>query len=258
VNPFLTVLASNKHEMVAMALEKAILSGQLKIGEKLPSEQSLAGQFGVSRNIVREALRDVKARGLLEVKNGAGSYIASPTSTDLGDMLNRFIVLGDTAIDDYYEIRYALEVKACELAAVRATKEDLDGLEAIARKMEKSLRMREDLTELDFDFHFAIAKATKNPLFSSLLQPLKSVMTYVFNRGYSPLALEEAVDGHVRIVAALREKNPELARTAMTRHIAVSESNLAHLGLKGGASQVGKAGTKKSPKPRSRSSRSGS
>ena len=135
---------SNKHEIVAAALEEAILKGELKVGEKLPSENSLATQFGVSRNIIREALRDIQARGLLEVKNGAGSYIARPTSTDLGDMLNRLVALSDSAIKDYYEIRFALEVKACEIAAQRATDEDILELEKIIEKMKNNVMKREE------------------------------------------------------------------------------------------------------------------
>ena len=226
---FDTVLKSNKHEIVAAALEKAILSGELKVGEKLPSEQGLAKEFGVSRNIVREALRDVKARGLLEVKNGAGSYIARPTSADLGDMLNRLVVLSDSAINDYYEIRFALEVKACELAAQRATAEDIRELDNLIGKMKKNVMLREELGKLDFEFHFVIAKATKNYLFGSLLQPLKSIMTYMFDYSYSPPARKEALQGHVRLFNALKKKSPKLAGAAMAKHLENSEFNFTNL-----------------------------
>jgi GntR family transcriptional repressor for pyruvate dehydrogenase complex len=223
---FAKIQTNNKHEMVAASLEEAILCGSLKVGEKLPSEQSLADQFGVSRNIMREAMRNVKARGLLEVKNGDGSYITKPKSTDLSDMMNRFMVLNDLTIRDYFEIRSVLEVKACELAALRATEEDIENLENIVCEMRSNLHVREKVALLDFKFHQTIASVTKNPLFSSLLQPLKSIMINLFDYAYSARALEETKNGHMRIIEALREKNPELARAAMTRHIEVSESNL--------------------------------
>jgi GntR family transcriptional repressor for pyruvate dehydrogenase complex len=226
---FSVVSKSSKHEIVAAALEEAILRGDLKIGEKLPSEQSLAAQFGVSRNILREALRDVKARGLLDVRNGDGSYIASPALTDLGDMLNRFIVLSDTAIEHYYEIRLALEVKACELAAIRATPEDIENLEALCGKIEKNLEFKEELTRLDFEFHLSVNRITQNPLFGCLLQPLKNLMIYMFDCAYSQAAAEEALYGHKLIIDALRARDSELARAAMTRHIEFSESNLASI-----------------------------
>jgi GntR family transcriptional regulator, transcriptional repressor for pyruvate dehydrogenase complex len=226
---FTAILKTDKHELVASALEKAIMDGELKVGEKLPSEQSLAGQFGVSRNIVREALRDVKARGLLEVRNGAGSFIARPTWTDLGDMLNRFLTLSDSAINDFYEIRFTLEIKACELAAERATEEDLARLEAIIREMERSLDAREVLTSLDFDFHYVIAAATKNPLFGSLLRPIKSIMTAMLNYSYSNPARDEALEGHHAIFDAMKKRDPKLAAAAMARHLENSEVNLTNL-----------------------------
>jgi DNA-binding FadR family transcriptional regulator len=232
---FTTVQTSNKHEIIAGALEAAILTGELQVGDKLPSEQRLAEQFGVSRSIVREALRDIEARGLLEAKNGSGSFVSSPTSADLGGMLNRILVLSGAAIDDYFEIRFALEVKACELAALRATREDLGELGAIVRKMEMPARRREELTRLDYEFHFAVAKAARNPLFGCLLQPLKGAMLRMFDRGYAPGALDEALAGHIRIVDALRGKDPELARKAMARHIEFAESNLARLSRQDGA-----------------------
>jgi len=226
---FSVVQKSNKHEIVASALEEAIISGELKVGEKLPSEQALAAQFGVSRNIVREALRDVKARGLIEVKNGAGSFITRPTSADLGEMLNRLIILSDSAIKDYYEMRFALEVKACELAAQRATEEDLRGLKEIIEKMKDNMMKREELGKLDFEFHSIIAKATKNYLFRSLLQPLESIMTYMFDYSYSATARKEALEGHIRLFNALKKKNPELAGKAMEKHLENSEFNFANL-----------------------------
>jgi len=170
---FDTVLKSNKREIVAAALEKAILSGELKIGEKLPSEQNLAFQFGVSRNILREALNKIEERGLLEVRNGTGCYIAMPTSTDMSDMLTRLVVLSEPAINDYYEIRLALEVKACELAAKRAIDDDISELEIVLEKMKTKTTKKSEFGRLDCEFHFVIAKATRNSLFSSLLQPLK-------------------------------------------------------------------------------------
>jgi GntR family transcriptional repressor for pyruvate dehydrogenase complex len=135
VAPSSEVTKASLYESVAAAIEKAILGGELKPGEKLPSEQSLAAQFGVSRNILREAIKAVEAHGFLDVRNGDGSYIARPNLADLGGMLNRFLILSDTAVIDYYQIRFALEVKACELAALRATNEDGEALAILVEKM---------------------------------------------------------------------------------------------------------------------------
>ena len=226
---FKTVFRANKHELVAAAIEEAILGGELEVDEKLPSEQELANQFGVSRNIVREALRKIGAGGLIEVRSGAGSYVAKPTSTNMGVVLNRLVMLGDATTKDYYEIRLALEVKACELAAQRATTEDFRKLELLLENMERNATKRDEFGRLDMEFHFVIAKATKNYLLWSLLQPLKSVMTYMFEHSYSSTAKNEALQGHVRIFDALKRRDPVLAGKAMAAHLEKSEINLSTL-----------------------------
>jgi GntR family transcriptional repressor for pyruvate dehydrogenase complex len=219
--------------MVASAIEEAILSGNLKVGEKLPSEQELADQFGVSRNILREALRDIKARGLVEIKNGAGIYITKPTSADVEGMLNRVVVLSDSVIKDYYEVRFALEVMACELAAQRISKEEIQELKNIYDAMKKNISTRDELTRLDFEFHNIITKATNNNLFCSFLQPLQNIMTYMFNQSYSAASQKEALEGHNNILAALIKKKPELAREAMINHLRNSERNFVNLNKTG-------------------------
>jgi GntR family transcriptional repressor for pyruvate dehydrogenase complex len=215
--------------MIASAIEEAILNGNLKVGEKLPSEQRLADQFGVSRNILREALRDIQARGLVEIKNGAGIYITKPTSADVEGMLNRVAVLSDSAIKDYYEVRFALEVTVCELAAQRITKEKIQELKNIYDAMEKNISNRDELTRLDFEFHNIITKATNNNLFCSFLQPLQNIMTYMFNQSYSAASQAEALEGHKNILAALIEKKPVLAKEAMINHLKNSERNFISL-----------------------------
>jgi GntR family transcriptional repressor for pyruvate dehydrogenase complex len=215
--------------VVASAIEEAILNGNLKVGEKLPSEQELADQFGVSRNILREALRDIKARGLVEIKNGAGVYITKPTLADVEGMLNRVIVLSDSAIKDYYELRFALEVTACELAAQRISKEKIQELEKIYEDMKKSISRRSELTRLDFEFHNTITKATNNNLFCSFLQPLQSIMFYMFNQSYSAASQKEALEGHDKILLAFKKKKPDLAREAMINHLKNSERNFVSL-----------------------------
>jgi DNA-binding FadR family transcriptional regulator len=227
---FAGIAKSSLYESVAAAIENAIMSGEVKLGEKLPSEQSLAQQFGVSRNILREALRAVKARGLLDVRNGDGTYISRPDSADLGDMLNRVVTLSDSTINHYYEIRFTLEVKACELAAQRATREDLRELESLVSRMGKNGAIKEKVTQLDYEFHLGVARATKNPLFPSFLQPLKKLMTGMFYYAFpSTEGRHDALRCHLEIVDAIRRKDPALAGAAMRRHLESSENNISHL-----------------------------
>ncbi|MDR1587974.1 MAG: FadR family transcriptional regulator [Treponema sp.] len=236
---FSAVTVQNKHAVVAAAMEEAILKGNLKVGEKLPSEQDLAAQFGVSRNILREALQDIKARGLVEIKNGAGVYITKPSFADVEGMLNRVIALNDSDIKDYYELRFALEVTACELAASRIGTEGIEELKNIYEEMKRNISKRDKLTRLDFEFHNAITKATNNSLYCSFLQPLQSIMTYMFNQSYSAASQKEALEGHEKILAAITKKKPELAKEAMITHLKNSQRNFVSLNKANSTSNSG-------------------
>jgi DNA-binding FadR family transcriptional regulator len=186
----------------------------------------------VSRNIVREALRDTKARGLVEIKNGAGIYITRPTVADVEGMLNRVIVLSDSAINDYYELRFALEVSACELATERISDDEIQELKKTCDAMEQNISNRDELTRLDFEFHSLITKATKNNLFYSFLRPLQSIMTYMFNCSNSSASRKEALEGHKKIIEALTERKHDLAKEAMINHLRNSQKNFVNLNKK--------------------------
>jgi DNA-binding FadR family transcriptional regulator len=218
---------NNLYEGIADKLEYSILNENLKLGEKLPSEQALAEQFGVSRNILREALKTLKERGLVEVKNGDGAYITKPKSVMLKDMLNRILILTDATIQDIFEIRFALEIKACELVAEKATQDDIDNLERIIDNMQENIHNRDEFTKNELEFHLTIAKSTKNPLFYSYIKPLSKLMGEMFNDAYTvPVSKNEGIEGHKLILEAIKERNSKLAVQAMTEHLENSKNNL--------------------------------
>jgi len=122
-------------EAIADRLEQMILSRELRVGERLPSEHSMAEQFEVSRNILREALRILSGRGLISVRNGDGVYVTRPRDSELGQMMNRYVRLGGVSIEQIYEMRLALEVAACCRAAQRRRSSQLKEMEAIVARM---------------------------------------------------------------------------------------------------------------------------
>ena len=115
---------------VSEQLEKMILSGLYKPGHKLPSEQTLANEFGVSRNVIREAYKSLMERGLVSVKQGKGTFVTAPHLNLVAQALNRFIQSTEkTSHTNLYEIRRVLEVASVKLAAKRANNEDLVTME---------------------------------------------------------------------------------------------------------------------------------
>jgi len=208
------------YQEVANKLEQMIMDESLKIGDKLPPEQTLAERFGVSRNVLREAIKGLNERGLIEVIPGKGAFIAKPTSKILTDMLNRLVVLGDFSAKHLYEIRLPLEIMCAGLAAERATKEHIEKLYDLVQKMPFAAGNIEDWCKIDLDFHITISDATGNPLFHSLLSPLTGLLVKLFAAGYRKEGeVKTGLFDHEKIYEAIKSRNRKAAEKAMKEHI---------------------------------------
>ena len=208
------------YEEIAIKLEKMVLDETLKVGDKLPPEKNLAENFGVSRNILREALKTLKERGLIDVRTGDGVYVAKPGTDVLKDMVNRLIILGGVSIRDLFEFRLAIEVKSCGLAAEKADEEEMKHLEEIINKMKNDVEDPERWAKEELEFHMSIAKASKNTLFYSFISPISNLLFELFLKGrQNPQAKIEGIEGHIAIVKNLKKRNKALAEEAMRKHL---------------------------------------
>jgi len=215
------------YEQIADDLEEQILSDAGLIGTKLSSEQAIADSYGVSRNVVREAIKIVKERGLLTVKEGEGAFIVKPNSDVLTNMLGRAIVMNEADISDIYEIRNAIETKACALAAVRIREEDTVKLGQILKDLNENQENVTKWSELDIKFHTAIAKATYNPLFYAFIKPLASTLYSIFEKSfYVPGAKSHGLMVHERILSALVSHNSKQAEEQMRIHLIKSQEDI--------------------------------
>ena len=117
-------------EVIAGTIEEAILSGTFAIGTQMPSEPAMSKQFGVSRNVVREAYKILQERGLLDIQDGNGAFVAQPDTTLTKNALGRYIRLigADSALDSIFESRIILEGSNARLAATRATPQEIEKL----------------------------------------------------------------------------------------------------------------------------------
>jgi len=210
---------------VAQYLEKRILKNVHKPGDKLPPEQVLAKEFGVSRNVIREAYKSLMERGLLIVKQGKGTFVTTPNLSVVSQALNRFIqTTKETSYADLYEIRRILEVASARLAAKRATSKDLIAVKNAFNIMEKGASSGEEWAKADLEFHTAIARATHNALFSALLQPITDQLLEVYILGYQFAgAVESSRKYHRKILEKIQAKDIEEAGKAMLDHLKESE-----------------------------------
>jgi GntR family transcriptional repressor for pyruvate dehydrogenase complex len=227
------VFRKRLYQQVADDVESAILSGSYPHDSKLPSEQELAKEYGVSRNVIREALKRLKERGLVFIKTGSGTYVSQPTTKPVSDALHRLLVysINSISIAHFYEIRRMIEPEVARLAALHATEDDLEAICAAYDRMDRNRDNREAWTQADLQFHLAIAGATKNPLIQSILNPLNEPLLKVIEAGLSePSGVEAGLSAHRKIIAAIQEHKPEAARKAMLDHLMDSEQRVSKIG----------------------------
>jgi GntR family transcriptional repressor for pyruvate dehydrogenase complex len=156
-------------EEVSGDLQRRIVSGELKPGDRLPTEKGLGDAFGVSRAVVREAIARLKADGLIETRQGSGAFVAETPKT-----INLRFWQGDgpelDELRDIFELRAMVESAVAELAARRRNKNDIKAMDAQLRAMDAALAEGLDGTEADDNFHIAMARATHNAYVSRLVE----------------------------------------------------------------------------------------
>jgi GntR family transcriptional regulator, transcriptional repressor for pyruvate dehydrogenase complex len=209
-------------------LEEQIVSGEYPAGARLPGEEALAAQFGISRPVVREGLSRLRERGFLETLNGRGTFVRLPNVDDLTTTLVRHIRLGpqDTySVAQLYEARTAIEATTARLAATRADEHDLAEMEEQLTHMRAGRHDPAAYTAADLGFHVAVANAARNPFLGMLLGPLATVIVQgIFRSSHaSQDATASGIRGHGRILRHIENHDPAGAAREMTRHLAESQ-----------------------------------
>lgn len=202
---------------VAEHLERQILSGDVPVGSRLPSEKELGLSFGVSRNAIREALKTLEERGLVQVENGRGAYVTTPSEEMLRSAISRYIhsrLAADT-VHEFYQFREALEGAAARLAAARAGEHDLEDLAAALSAMEANEDNVDGWMAADVAFHRALISATHNPFFITLLEPVVDRLREAIRVSFDAAGARAGLACHAAILAAIRKRDPEGAHEAM-------------------------------------------
>ena len=214
----------NLAEQVMARLSADIRGGRLAPGARLPTEQALTTEFGISRTVVREAVAALRADGLVVTRRGSGAYVADPTAGPFRIVPPRATSLSD--ILNVMELRLAVEVQAAGLAAERAGRRQLTPIRTAWREIDAALQRGEGAVAEDFAFHRTIAEATGNDQFPRFLAylgshviPRQSVRLDVDTPAERRLYLERIQTEHARIVTAISARDPAEARRAMRDHL---------------------------------------
>ncbi|WP_029054178.1 FadR/GntR family transcriptional regulator [Sporosarcina ureae] len=220
------------YEEVADSLLDSIQSGELKPGDKLDSVQQLAENFTVGRSTIREALSTLRARGLIEMRQGEGTYVKEFSPVDMIFPLQSAMLMNQQDIQYLLAVRKIVETGAAANAAESRTLYDLEKMKTALNEMKKHAGDILLGEKADLDFHFAIAEATKNPLLVNLLSQVAGLMSESMRETrriclYSETATVERLhDEHEAIFLAIKSQQPEIASSTMQAHLLNVESVL--------------------------------
>ncbi len=213
------------YELIVEQIRVLCLEQNLAPGDRLPSERDLAALFGVSRNSVREALKNLASKGVIDIRQGGGNFLAQTKRDRLGHELGSHITEKEIElIDEMLELRRAFEVEAASLAAQRATEENLKAIRDVLNQMAGAAEDPELGVQADLDFHLQVASATKNKLLVDLMDTLAKRMEANIratrrHRFTDASRLQDTYSEHEEIYLAIAARNSELAKQLMERHI---------------------------------------
>jgi len=209
-------------EQVAEQLKEMIISKQYLPNEKLPIESELGQIFGVSRITIREAVRQLDIMGILDVRQGAGTFVKEITPTTYIKALLPMLSMDNNSLKDIFEIRQIIECKSAELAAINATAEDLANVHIPLSQMAAAVQAGKlkHYNELDVRFHYEVVKCTHNQVLITIQELLSDLVEGSVSMGITPLnALEHSLLYHQKIYEAIQKHNRVSAAGLMNAHI---------------------------------------
>lgn len=215
------VRTSRLYEQIVQQIEDSIVKGDLKPGDQLPAERELAQRFGVSRTAVREAVKALREKGLVEAYSGRGTFITDGTTQAVRQSLDLMVKIGQPEGSTHLaEVRAILEPEITYLAAQRIQEPELATMRAAVAMMDGAGKDPDAYIEADLDFHLALAEGAGNPLILSLLDSIVGLLREQRLRIFRvPGGPERGQVFHKKILESVERRDPEGARAAMRGHL---------------------------------------
>jgi len=222
LNRFPKVAREPLYAQVARHIQELIVSGELKVDDRLPPESKLCEQFGVSRTVIREATRSLIDRGLLSSEPRRGTFVTAITPQAFSHSFGLFVKSAEIPLADLIEARETLEMKTARLAAERATTEDLDMLQQAIDEMDQNLELPGQFLNADLDYHMALVKAAHNEILFALVNSFMDELSYIQRASAdTETGLRLAQQSHREIHESIKSGDGEGAAQAMRRHLQV-------------------------------------
>jgi len=215
------VHTSRLYEQIVQQIEDSILKGSLKTGDQLPAERELAQRFGVSRTAVREAVKALREKGLVEAYSGRGTFITNGTSQAMRQSIDWMTKVGQQdGLPHLVEMRAVVEPEIAALAATRIEEQHISAMREAFKIMDRSREDPASFIEADLDFHLSLAEAAANPLILSLIDSIVGLLREQRIRiFYVEGGPERGQYHHKRILDAIEQHDAEKARAAMRAHL---------------------------------------
>ncbi len=218
---YIPIQPERLYERIVSQIEQRIVAGELKAGDQLPSENELARQFTVSRTAVREAIKALREKRLVEVRPGKGTFITNGTPDAVRHSLGLLMKFGEpNGFANLVEVREMLEPEIAALAATRITPESIAAMQEAVAIMDTALEDVDTFVEADLDFHLALAEATQNPVIPLLMDSIIDLLREDRKRiGLVSGGLRRGQSHHKKILQAVMRGDSQAARKTMHDHL---------------------------------------
>ena len=217
---FQPVRRTRVYEAVAAQIQAQIAEGRLRPGDRLPPERELAEAFGVSRDSVRDAIRVLELAGLVVPRQGEGTVVRELTLDSVVSPLASALLQRKDLLADLLDARRIIEPALAYRAAQRAGDEDIQAMAEILRRQAAKVRAGEPGIDEDTAFHYRLATAARNQVILKVMDVLMDLLREGRARSLQAQGRpERSLEGHRRILAALRRRDPEAAKRAMEQHL---------------------------------------
>lgn len=215
-------------EKVLTFFREQLLSGALREGDRLLGERELSLALGVSRPVLREALRSLANLGFLDIRHGKGAYVRKADMAVIGDFLTFCLAQQPDMMDDIMQARIAIECQAIRLACVRATDGDLSRIGSLLSRLMETIHDVENGGAADFAFHLALVEASRSPALVTIYQSIATLLkrSHVQRRQETSQTagiLDYLVEAHREVYLSVLARNPDQAEDKLRHHFAIGD-----------------------------------
>lgn len=214
-------------EQVYEQIKGGIVRGEWEPGAKLPSENELSQMFNVSRVPIREALRKLNAFGVVETRQGEGTYVATLTAGNFMNSLLPILILNKKNMMDILQYRTLVEGESAALAACNATAENISLLQSNVQEIVRIAKSCPEFSHADLRFHTLVAQATQNTLIAGIANVIQDILFGYYRKINEIMGIERAIRYHTLIFESIRNGDADNARKWMNEHIRTTVENIA-------------------------------